>query len=190
MKMILRIAFLALAGLVATVGCQQADRAVSAPPSHAELPTFEALEPTLPALIGVAGAGDAPRVIIVPRYEEIALTPEEREALGEEEPPEPDVLLFYRPPRGPEHGVSPGSFEMLTGSGRMGGALVGHDSVYPRFGTYGVAGRHSSPHVFARPGAMVGRPRAPAGDVGRIWAVEIGQGPPRTGARQAPSTGR
>jgi hypothetical protein len=189
-KTILRTAFLAAVGLVAAGGCKQADRAVSAPPSHAELPTFEELGHRLPIVVGVEGASRVPRVVIVPQYEPIALTPEEREALGEKELPVPDVLLFYRPPRGPEHGVSSESFQALIGIGGVGGALVGHDAVYPRVGIHGFAGHHAYLDTLARSGAAVDGLRPPTAEVGRAWAVEVGEGHRREGAEQAPDAGR
>ncbi len=184
--MVARTAFFAsLALLGVAVGCRQADRAIFTPPSLAELPAFAQLEPKLAAIVGVESAWDMPRTVIVPQYEEIALTPEEREALGERDLPEPDVLLFYRAPRRPEHGVSLGSFQAVTGISGIGGALVGRESVYPRFGSHGWGGRYAGEHGLARFGAGVGSPRSRTAEVGGGWGVEIGECLPRTEARRA-----
>jgi hypothetical protein len=177
--------------LLATAGCKQADRAVSATPHLAELPTISVPEPTMSARIGVEGAQIAPQVIFVPKFEPIELTPQQREALGEkDEPPELDALAFYRPPRRPEHGVSTESFEMLTGIGGIGGAQVGRDAVRPRIGTHGFAGHYAFPHSVLRQGARVGLPRRRAGYVGRAWGVEVGEGLPRPPAQAATRTQR
>jgi hypothetical protein len=176
--------------LLVIAGCRQTDRATSVAPTHAELPTFERLEPTLPIVVGVEGAAHVPRTIIVPRFEEIELTPEEREALGQKELPLPDVLALHRPPRRPEHGVSAESFRMFTGIGGVGGALVGRDIAYPRVATHGVAGRYAYQQMLARSGASVGLPRHAGGHVGRSWSLSVGETSPRSTARSAPRAER
>jgi hypothetical protein len=177
--------------LAAAAGCKQGEnRLITMSPSRAELPTFAQPEQTLTAVVGVEGVREAPRGVIVPQYKKIELTPEEREALGEREPPIPDALLFYRPPRGPEDGVSPESFQMLTGISGVGGALIGYESASARFGTQGVAGRYSAEYALSRFGASVGLAREPAAEVGRGWGVIVGEGLARQGARRAPGIDR
>ena len=190
MRMTPRSMLLVFLALLATAGCKQADRATSVPPTLAELPSFEELESTLPIVVGVEGTAYVPRSIIVPRFEEIELTPEEREALGQKELPDPDVLALYRPPRRPEHGVSTESFRMFTGISGVGGALVGRDIVHPRVATYGFAGRYACQHVLIRYGAGVGLPREPGAEVGRSWSLSVGETFPRAPARRAPRTER
>jgi hypothetical protein len=186
MRTVARTTFFAsLALLGVAVGCRQADRAISTPPSRAELPTFTRPEPKLSAVVGVEGARDLPRVASVPRYEEIKLTPEEREALGEREVPEPDALLFYRPPRGPEHGVSPELFPMSIGVSGIGGALIGRETAYPRYGVHGLAGHYAAEHGLARFGAGVGLSRGPTAAAARGWGVQVGEGLARKGAARA-----
>lgn len=177
-------------GVLLAVGCQRADRAVSPMPTRAELPTIGELEPALAVVVGVEGAPDVPRVILVPAYEEIELTAAEREALGEREPPQPDALAFYRPLRGPEHGVSAESVEMMTGISGIGGALVGRGFVHPRFGSHGLAGRYSYAHSLSRTPAGVGLPRSRVAEVGRSWTMSVGEGLSRTRARRAARTER
>ncbi|RMF74176.1 MAG: hypothetical protein D6744_14800 [Planctomycetota bacterium] len=90
------------------VGC--AERNAAPPAAHApmleELPSAEAHERVIPASVGVEGRGDAPQESLAEALREPELTPEEKEAIGETDPPI-DVLAFYRPERGPEHGVLP-----------------------------------------------------------------------------------
>lgn len=178
------LALVPMALLVA--GCQRADRAISAPPTRAELFSLREQEPTLSILVGVERAGARPLLAIVPKYEDIEPTPEEREILGEKELPEPDVLAFYRPPRGPDHGVSTEIFAMSIGIGGIGGALVGHAAVYPRLDTHGLAGHYAFAGTLPRPGASVGRPRARIAEPGRAWTLDVGEGRPRQPARRAP----
>ncbi len=185
MKATLRITLLGCVVLLAAGGCRQADRAISTPPTWAELPTFDELEPILPINVGVEGAGADRGYVIVPKYEKIEPTPEEREILGEKEEPELDALVFYRPPRGTEHGVSSEMFEMLTGIAGVGGALVGREFVYIRYGTDGFAGRHYGISVSARPEAGVGRARGRISDVGLPWRMMVGENLPRKPAQRA-----
>jgi hypothetical protein len=160
MRRLLSVAIALSGALLMISGCRQADRAVSEAPTLAELPTFEKLEPTLPIVVAVEGAGDKPRSLIVPKFPKIVLTPEQREALGEVEPPEPDVLALYRPPPGPEQGVATEAFGMRTGISGIGGAIVGLSGVYGRPITYGYAGHYASRYGRARLGAGVGPPRS------------------------------
>lgn len=176
-------------GVVLTTACTQADRALTAPPSRAELVAFPEQEPTLPIVVGVEGTDRGPRLVLVPKFEDIEPTPEERRLLGEvEEVPQPDVLAFYRPPPGPEQGVSSEAFLMSVETGGVGGALVGQALAgRPRVATCGFGGRHAVEHHVVRYEAMVGLPRGRTGYVGRAFSVLVGDGPPR---RPAAHSGR
>lgn len=189
MSVALRTTLGACAMLLAAAGCKQVDRAGVGAPTLAELPTFEELEPRLPIVVGIEGARATPRTIIVPKYERIELTPEQRAVLGEQEEPQLDLLAFYRPPRTPEQGVSADSFSMVTGIGGVGGAIVGRCLVYPRYAQYGLGGRYAYQHTMARSGASVGRPRRPGGAVGRSWLVSVGENEARTRAQRASRAG-
>jgi hypothetical protein len=163
-------------GLVVATGCRQADRAISTTPSHAELPTFEEeFEPTLAIGVGVEGAGDDHGILIVPKYEKIEPTPEERKILGEKEELEIDALVFYRPPRGPQHGVCSEPFRRRTDVRGIGGAGVGLDFAYPRYGTSGFAGRTFGIDLFQRWVAGAGRLRESGADAGQAWAPRVGE---------------
>lgn len=176
--------------LLMALGCRQADRAVSTPPNRDELPTLVVYEPVLPINVGVEGAEQGPQVLFVPKLEPIELTPEEREILGEVEPPEPDALLFYRPPRGPEHGVTAEVFDVRIGIGGADGALIGYELAHPRVATEGYAGRYMFSHGVARRGALTGLPRRPIAEVGNAWAIDVGENLPREPARAAPRRDR
>jgi len=175
---------LACAALLVVTGCRRADRALFTPPTGAELPTFGELEPTLAFNVGVEGAGEARGVLVVPIYEKIEPTPEERQILGQKEELEIDALLFYRPPRGPEHGVSSEAYAMLVGIGGGGGALVGQEFVFPRYGTDGFAGRHYGISALARSEAEAGRARALAAEAGLPWGAKVGEGREREPAQR------
>ena len=71
-------------------------KATTIAPTEDELPHFKQIERTLSISVGVEGRGEAPRVLLVPSFEEPELTAEERAALGEEEPGI-DWLEFYVP---------------------------------------------------------------------------------------------
>ncbi|MBU0618221.1 MAG: hypothetical protein KKI02_10925 [Planctomycetes bacterium] len=171
-----RSAIMVCLGLVVAAGCRQADRAISAAPSHAELPTFEEeFEPTLAIRVGVEGAGDDRGIVIVPTYEKIEPTPEERKILGEKEELEIDALVFYRPPRGLQQGVSPEPFRRRTDVSGIGGAGVALDFAYPRYGTSGFAGRTFGADLFQRWVAGAGRARDSGADAGQAWAPRVGE---------------
>jgi hypothetical protein len=175
--------------LLAAAGCRQVDRVGRGAPTLAELPTFEELESRLPITVGIEGALAKPRTIIVPKYDPIEPTPEERVILGEQQELQLDLLAFYRPPRTPEQGVSADSFSMVTGIGGVGGAIVGRCLVYPRYAQYGLGGRYAYQHTMARSGASVGSPRRPGGNVGRSWSVSVGENEARTRAQRASRAG-
>jgi hypothetical protein len=136
--------------------------------------------------VGVGGAEARPVITIVPPFEKIEPTPQERAVLGEpEHAPMPDVLAFYQPPRGVEHGVSTETFILSTGIGGMGGVSAGRAIVYPRYSTHGWAGRHAFAGAISRLGESVGRLREATAEAGRPWPVDVGEGLPRRGASHA-----
>jgi hypothetical protein len=176
---------LACLAILAVAGCHQADRAVFTPPTGAELPSFDEFEPTLPIDVGVEGAGDARGIVVVPIYEKIEPTPEERKILGDKPEPQLDALVLYRPPRGPEHGVSSEAFGVLIGVSGVGGALAGQEPAFALYGVSGFAGRHYGISPLARSEASVGRSRAVGAEAGLPWSVEVGEGLPRAPAQHA-----
>ena len=190
MNFTLRCLLLVSCVLLIAGGCRQADRVTVVPPTRAELPTFEEVEARLPISVGVAGAGATPQTRIVPEYREIELTPQERAAIGEPVEPEPDVLAFYRPPRGPEHGVSAGTFAMRAGIGGLGGPSVGHAVVGQRFGRLGLGGVYAAISSEQRAAANVGPSRTAAGIAGHGWGMSVGESRPRKPARSANHTYR
>lgn len=184
MSLPLRITILACAALLLAGGCRQAERTALVTPTRAELPTFEEFESPLPINVGVEGAGDARGIVIVPLYEKIEPTPEEREILGQKPEVEIDALVLYRPPRGPEHGVSSEAYGMLIGIGGVGGASAGQEFVVPRYGVYGFAGHHFGTSSLARSEAGMGRARAVSAEAGLPWGAKVGEGLPRAPAQR------
>ena len=165
-------------------GCKQADHAVKVHPSHAELFTLEAAEPSLPINVGVEGEQEVRPIILVAQPKKIEPTPEQRAILGIKEPPEIDRLLLYRPPRGPEHGVSAEDFALKSGIGDgWGGARVMLDRVYPSYAVNGLAGGSYGISNIPRYGAQVGIARDRVGNVGNSWRILIGEGRAREPAR-------
>jgi hypothetical protein len=188
MKQILYYIVIGVMGLdLALVGgCRQADRGLMPAPTRAELPSVPEIEKSLPIDVGVEGAAKRPQVFLVPTFEEIELTPEEREALGKEELPIPDVLAFHRPAPGPEQGVCTESDAALVGVGRPGGASSGQSPVYQASGVQGVGGFYFSVHGFPRTSAGAAFARVPGGEVGTPWRLLVGEGLPREPAQAAP----
>jgi hypothetical protein len=163
-------------GLAAVSGCKQADRAISVAPTRAELPSFrEELEPTLAIGVGVEGAAGDRGILIVPQYEKIEPTPQEREILGQKEELELDALVFYHPPRGPEHGVSAEPFRRQTDVSGIGGAGVSVDLAYPLYSTTGFAGRVYGVDLAQRWVAGVGRARDSGGAAGFARNQAVGE---------------
>jgi hypothetical protein len=184
MKTMVRLC-LALCVALLAAGCKQADRAISTKPLRAELPTFGVREPTLAARVGVEDVSHTPRVVVVPQYEAVELTPEEREALGEREQPDPDALLFYRPARGPEHGVSTEFFGLSVAAYGVGGTEVALTTSYPMSGSFGDAGHYYGETLFPRRGAGVCGPRTDTTGVTRPWTLTVGECLPRRPAARA-----
>lgn len=101
-------------------------------PGTAELPNFGGTRRTLPAKIGVERYDSPPRKQIVADYSKVNYTEAEKKYLAEEaaKKAKDDLLAFYRPERGTEHGVSP--FEGGGQIARFGRAGAGASTfVYP-----------------------------------------------------------
>lgn len=177
MKTTLRGAFTIGLALIVASGCKPADRAIATTPSRAELPSFaEKYEPALAIGVGVDGARGDRGIVIVPKYQKIEPTPEEREILGEKPEIELDALALYRPPRGPQHGVSSEAYQALTGVNGIGGAGVGLDPAYRRYGVIGFAGRVFRIDLFERCVADSRERRHSGGGTGEILNPTVGEG--------------
>ncbi len=172
----LRTAVVICIGLLTVTGCQQRDRAISTTPSPAELPNFDKeFQSSLAIAVGVEGAGDVRGIRIVPFYEKIEPTPEERIILGEKPELEIDALVFYRPQRGPRHGVSTEALQRMTGVSGIGGAAVGLDVTASRYDAVGYAGRNFGVTLAKRPNVGVGLTRRRGGEAGQLWQPRVGE---------------
>src|SRR5215468_10467717 len=102
------------------------DEAVQASPTLDELPDLSAkYERTIAAKVSVQDMNRPPRVRIVQDYKEPPLTAEEKAATGADQPkPGDDLLAFYRPERGPEHGVHPHETRVTAAAYGHGGTFV------------------------------------------------------------------
>lgn len=145
--------------LLAASGCSQSgssadmqtaepspEQAVRAKPTLAELPAAELKrERTIAAKISVEDYSRASRHRIVPDYTEPPLSPEEKAALGEDKPkPGDELLAFYRPHRGTEHGVHPHESLVSTYAFGRGGAFVGLAPNPRSIGVYGEGGYYAA----------------------------------------------
>ena len=158
-------------------GCQQADRAKTATPTLEELPYFEEPVTVSTANVGVEGR-TATRRMIVPRYEKIEPTPEEKKILGIKEEPELDALVLYRPAPSPEQGISAESLSKY-GVCNIGGMTVGTCPAEQRYSNYGYAGRYYAASIFGREGAAAGFPTERRVSVGLPWTMSVGECFPR-----------
>lgn len=104
-----------LAALAATIGCasggpRPAQSTASVAPLREELPNLK-VDQTRETSVraGVLTVKPLPpRKPIVPKFEPIKLTDEEKAALGEpKKDPGADLLAFYKPPPSPERGILP-----------------------------------------------------------------------------------
>lgn len=176
----------AVAALLLSGACRAPERAAAPAPSRAELLAFPQPRPGLPIAVGVEGQELGERIVLVPEFPAVEPTPEERKVLGEpRRPPEPDVLVLYRPPPGPQQGVSPESFTLSVTDAGGWGMLVGRTGFAPRYATWGLGGRYAVEYHLERHGARVGLPRGRVSHPGRVFAVQIGEGPPRSEATHA-----
>lgn len=96
---------------------------VTAAPVLTELPAFPGLEQTLSATVRIEGQPSlAARTVIVPDLKEPPLTDAEKKALGIRDEGK-DLLAFYQPRVGPEHGRSDtdrgGVSTEIHGSGQL-----------------------------------------------------------------------
>lgn len=175
------------------LGCQSAVEPrseITAAPTLDELPNLkDPYERKIAAKIDFEGSRETTRIKIVPDFKPVEPTPEEKAILGEPRKSVSDELLaFYRPPRGPEHGVSPREGGAQYASFRA--YAVGIDVDPSRGGAnyyvFGEAGRHALPHSISREGAAVYGSQGLIIGYGLDYAVRIGYNPPRSKAERAP----
>jgi hypothetical protein len=183
MSIVPKFTFLTCVAALAVSGCKRPEQAILVAPTRAELSSFKRLEPTLTITVGVEGADTTPRERIVPIYHKVEPTPAERAILGEAPQPAPTALAFYRPPRGPEQGVSNASGGARVGVGGIGGALVGWSGIDQRYGLCGRGGTYAFVGALPVSAAGVDGLRGPTAEVGPSWTMEVGEGAPRRPAR-------
>jgi hypothetical protein len=165
----------------------RSDSVVTASPSLDELPNLKPLhERSIAAHIDVEGSQTATKRPVVPAFKEIPLTAEEKKALGKDRERPDDVMGFYKPGRSVEHGVSPRESDIRVGVGGWGGAQVGTSGSPPRAGVFGDAGHHAKVSTVARTTSGVDTYVPVIVRVGPSFVVQIGWGPPRTGAMHMP----
>lgn len=174
---------------LALCGCQQRNAALVTEPSLAELADFHEPMPRMAGWVAVDTYDPPPTIFDIPKYDQSGPTPEERKILGEpEQTPDPDALAFYKPPRGPEHGVMPYATKMPPGQWGYGGVTTARDRVASRVGVWGMGANYTGETLFDRGRTgYVGRTRELGGGSSRLTrTAEIGECFPRTGAARRP----
>jgi hypothetical protein len=173
---------LATFALALFAGCsQRAEPIAQMAPTIDELPEFPQFERHMSARVGVEEYSEEPLLRMVPPEPELAITPEEKDVLAEQEKDrELTLLSLYEPERGAEQGILPTEKGgLVTGSNGLGGSQPGlapakHPvgrNAHTRAGVQtGIAGPS---RVGAQSGARQG-----AG-VGRKGNVLVGENPPR-----------
>jgi hypothetical protein len=164
---------LVLAGLI---GCtaRETDSVRTIPVSSDETPNLRLEQYNVSAAaVGVEGQQNTPRLRLVPKYEPLELTPEEKRALGIEEPLI-DFLAFYRPPStGPVASFRGG---LETGIDRPTGVSHAHG---PHGGIAYTGPRGAVPvgtDSLASGVSAVGRPGHKAWGIGPRGGIAVGEG--------------
>lgn len=151
---------------------------VSVAPHPEELPKFERTERVIPARIGVEGRDEQLSVLLVPKFTEPELTPQEKRALGQEEPAI-NWLEFYVPPREGYVGPGTGGVSAAIG-GRTGVALADrHERARTASMWSGLGGASVSAMLWREISFAQGLPRPPTAEAGPPEAVQIGVNPRR-----------
>jgi len=186
MRTTLRLAILTGLALALVAGCTSPRDVVTAPPTVDELPDLSEAEGTFPVDVGVQGAGERPRIVLVAPMPEPELTPEERKILGLDQDQGYDPLELYRPPIGPQQGVDPFAIGLLSGVGSgWGGPSVSLVPYPPLMGVgsgWGGAVTGISTYPVSR--ASGGAPKPQPAAVGPHSATRVGNtGPAKRLAR-------
>lgn len=186
MRTTLRLAILSGLALAIVVGCTSTRDVVTAMPTVDELPDLSEAEGTFPIDVGVQGAAERPRIVLVAPMPEPELTPEEREILGLDQDQGYDPLELYRPPIGPEQSVDPFAIGLLSGVGSgWGGPSVSLVPYPPLMGVgsgWGGAVTGISTYPVSR--AFGGAPKPQPAAVGPHSATRVGNiGPAKRLAR-------
>lgn len=162
--------------------------AVTEPPTLGELPNLKPnMRRSMSARVEAEGSHKQSKRRLVPEYGEIALSEEERRALGKDKPePADDVLSFYRPEPNPDKGASILESDLKIGIVGRGGAAVGQNAPPTRAYAYGNGGRHADPTGVKREGASSYNERDLRWQVSFPWILQVDEGPVRKGAEQVP----
>lgn len=113
-------------------GCARTRPSISAPPTQDELAKLEPPVRSIAANVGVEGEDTNAHVVWVVPPEPIKLTEEEKHILGlDEAKNKDDLLAFYHPQRGPEHGVYYERGGVRTFTFGIGGAQSGRIPAIP-----------------------------------------------------------
>jgi hypothetical protein len=156
-------------------------------PTLAELPN-PAARPrrSIAAKVGIQQYRRPPQVPMVPDFKEPPLTPEERAALGEDQPKPPDEFnTFAKNERGLEHGVGPFEARVTTATYGIGGAEVGLNPATSYYGSWGMGGFYAGIDFRSRPVAIGYESVTPRTGIGPESRVLSGEGTERSGAKRA-----
>jgi hypothetical protein len=180
MRTMPRLAVLTSLALAILAGCTSPRDVVTATPTVDELPDLSEAEGTFPVDVGVQGASDRPRIVLVAPMPEPELTPEERQILGLDQDQGYDPLELYRPPIGAAQGVDPSAVGLLSGvGGGWGGSSVGLVLYPPLMGVgsdWAGAATGTSTHPVS--GASGGAPKPQPAAVGPRSVTGVGNSGP------------
>lgn len=162
--------------------------AVIEPPTLGELPNLKPnTRRSISPRVEAEGSHKKSKRRLVPEYGEIALSDEEKKALGKDKPePADDVMSFYVPGPNPDKGVSILESDLKIGIVGRGGAAVGQNAPPTRAYAYGTGGKHSDPTGVPREGASSYNERDLRWQVSFPWILQVGEGRVRKGAEQIP----
>lgn len=163
--------------------------AVTAAPTLEELPNLnDPYERKISMKVDYEGSGKVTHIKLIPDFKPVEPTPAEKAILGEKPKSAMDELLaFYHPQRGTEHGVSP-----LAGGAKIGESLdtsvsIGRSRTAgdTRVSVFGMAGYHGAGNGVMRSGAETYSERGLVIGSGFEHQIRVGYGPPRSKAERA-----
>ncbi|TWT40985.1 hypothetical protein RAS1_36760 [Phycisphaerae bacterium RAS1] len=166
------------AALVAASGCAQRPSAVTAAPSHDELPSSDAQQRVTAVSVAVEHGDDVPRDVWLSDFK-LELTPAEQAYLDRQSPPY-DFLKLYPPPGGPNQPLMRSSVRVDVSNGGVRKELSGTQRNW--LGSAALLGPPSLVGIdtFQRERASSRGHAKHLSTAGQSQRVSVGYGPPST----------